>query len=77
MKELERENRELRRANTILRKAREAEPSRGPPRAQRDAFFAAEIQRVWGDNQRVYGARKVWLQLRQEGFVIARYTLPA
>ncbi len=56
-------------------KARESDPSRVPPRAQRDAFFAGEIQRVWDDNQEVYGARKVWLQLRREGFVIARCTV--
>ncbi len=29
-----------------------------------------ETQRVWDDNQKVYGARKMWLQLRREGFVI-------
>jgi putative transposase len=56
-------------------KARETDPSRVPPRAQRDAFFRQEIQRVWDDNQKVYGARKVWLQLGREGFVIARCTV--
>ena len=37
---------------------READPSRIPPQAQRDAFFAEEIQRVWDNKQKVYGARK-------------------
>jgi transposase InsO family protein len=56
-------------------KAREADVSRRPPRAQRDAFFAAEIQRVWDENRMVYGARKVWLQLKREGFAVARCTV--
>lgn len=34
-----------------------------------------EIQRVWDENQKVYGVRKVWLQLKREGFVVARCTV--
>ena len=49
--------------------------ARVPPRAQRDAFIAGEIQRVWDENPKVNGARKVWLQLRRERFVIARCTV--
>lgn len=56
-------------------KAREADPSLLPLRAQRDAFFAEEIQRVWNENRKVYGARKVWLQLKREGFAVARCTV--
>ena len=56
-------------------KAREADTSRIPPRAQRDAFFMEEIRHVWDENQKVYGARKVWLQLRREGYVVARCTV--
>ena len=38
-------------------KAREADPSRVPARARRDAFLIEEIKQVWNDNHRVYGAR--------------------
>ena len=34
-----------------------------------------EVRRVFEDNFRVYGARKVWRQLRREGFTIARCTV--
>ena len=37
-------------------KARQADPSRLPPRARRDAELAPEIQRVFEENFRVYGA---------------------
>ena len=40
-------------------KAREADPSWLPKRTQRDAVLCAEIDRVWHENRRVYGARKV------------------
>jgi len=32
------------------------------------------IQRVWEQNFRVYGARKVWKQLNREGVMVARCT---
>ena len=32
-------------------------------------------QRVWDDNFRVYGVRKVWRQLKREGQVVARCTV--
>jgi transposase InsO family protein len=56
-------------------KAREADPSRRPARAQRDAQLRGEIQRVWATNRRVYGARKVWRQLRREQVPVARCTI--
>ena len=31
-----------------------------------------EIERVWHENRRIYGARKVWRQLQREGFKVAR-----
>jgi len=34
-----------------------------------------EIRRVWEENFRVYGVRKVWLQLNREGFEVARCTV--
>jgi putative transposase len=56
-------------------KAREADASRLPARAQRDAKLREEIERVWKENQSVYGARKVWLQLHREGLPTARCTV--
>lgn len=53
-------------------KAREREPSE---RALRDAGLLAEIRRVYEVNYRVYGARKVWWQLRRDGIDVARCTV--
>ncbi|HWK33740.1 MAG TPA: IS3 family transposase [Hyphomicrobium sp.] len=120
LKVLERENRELRQANEILRKAsayfcaggarspvevmvsfidahrgmhgvepicsvlpiapstyyshlaKRADPARQSDRARRDDALRPEILRVFEENYRVYGARKVWRQLRREGFDVAR-----
>jgi transposase InsO family protein len=57
------------------RKARERDPSRLPERARRDAALSEEIQRVWEENRKVYGARKVWRKLRREGITVARCTV--
>ena len=57
------------------RKAQERDPSRRCKRAQRDDQLHKEIVRVWKDNFRVYGARKVWHQLRREGIRVARCTV--
>lgn len=56
-------------------KARAADPSRRPARAQRDGRLRAEIQRVWQANRRVYGAKKVWKQLNRETIPVARCTV--
>ena len=56
-------------------KARETDPGRLPPRVVRDAALGTAIQRVWDENFRVYGARKVWQQLRREGCPVARCTV--
>lgn len=56
-------------------KSRQADPSRLPPRVQRDAQLTGSIRRVWDENFRVYGARKVWRQLRREGIPAARCTV--
>ena len=55
--------------------ARRADPSRLPPRAQRDAGLQVEIKRVFDENLGVYGVRKVWRQLRREGVAVARCTV--
>jgi putative transposase len=56
-------------------KARQAKPERIPPRVRRDIAMAVQIQRVYADNFKVYGARKVWLQLTREAIPIARCTV--
>jgi transposase InsO family protein len=55
-----------------LQKAQEADPSRRSARAQRDEVVRTEIQRVWTTHRQVYGARKVWRQLRREQIVTPR-----
>ncbi|WP_420831994.1 IS3 family transposase [Nocardia huaxiensis] len=41
-------------------------------REQRDQELNVQITRVHNENYRVYGARKVWLQLNREGIGVAR-----
>jgi putative transposase len=53
-------------------KKREREPS---ARAKRDTELLVEIQRVHDRSRGLYGARKVWLQLRREGILAARCTV--
>ena len=55
--------------------ARRRDPARCPPRRQRDAVLLPEIERVWRGNLQVYGADKVWKQLRREGIPVARCTV--
>ncbi len=56
-------------------KARQKDPGKVPARHLRDQLLKPQIQRVWEENLRVYGARKVWRQLNREGIPIARYTV--
>ncbi len=44
-------------------------------RAKRDMALRPEIERVWEQNYKVYGVRKVWHQMRREGFDVARCTV--
>ena len=53
----------------------EAHPECAPLRVRRDAFLREEIQRVWDENFQVYGAKKVWRQLKREGIHVARCTV--
>jgi putative transposase len=41
----------------------------------RDERFKREVLRVYHANFQVYGARKIWRQLRREGIVVARCTV--
>ncbi|HIF7438464.1 TPA: IS3 family transposase [Escherichia coli] len=123
LKELERDNRELRRSNDILRQAsayfceggvrpplekmmplldklreqygvgplcselhiapstyyhcqqQRHHPDKRSARAQRDDWLKKEIQRVYDENHKVYGVRKVWRQLLREGIRVARCTV--
>jgi putative transposase len=52
-----------------------SDPSRLSQRAQRDAALCGEIRRVWEENFRVYGVRKIWRQLNREGTKVARCTV--
>jgi putative transposase len=55
--------------------AKRADPSRLSDRARRDAQLRPQIQRVFDANWQVYGVRKIWRQLRREGFDVARCTV--
>jgi putative transposase len=56
-------------------KARQADPERLPSRIRRDAELCSSIRRVWEENFRAYGARKVWRQLNREEIPVARCTV--
>ena len=55
--------------------ARRADPTKRSARARSDAALTIEIRRVFDGNFQVYGVRKVWRQLRREGFDVARCTV--
>ena len=59
----------------FLRKAQQADPATRSARAQRDDDLRPAIQRVWDDNEQVYGSRKVWRQLKREDRRVARCTV--
>jgi putative transposase len=52
--------------------AKQRPPSK---RALRDAELRVEIQRVYDANMFVYGAKKIWAQLNDEGIPVARCTV--
>ena len=55
--------------------ARRRDPAMLPARVRRDAALMPEIARVFEENFRVYGVRKVWRQLKREGLDLARCTV--
>jgi len=55
--------------------AKRHDPSKLSARAKRDAALKVEVRRVFEENFRVYGVRKVWRQLRREGTGVARCTV--
>ena len=56
-------------------KAKQRDPTRRSDREKRDAVLKPEIERVWQENFKVYGARKLWLQLNREEIDVARCTV--
>jgi putative transposase len=57
------------------RVAQRRDPARLSARARQDLELKPEIARVFAENFAVYGVRKVWRQLRREGFAAARCTV--
>ena len=55
--------------------AKRADPTRLSARARSDVALKDEMRRVFEENFRVYGVRKVWRQLQREGFDVARCTV--
>jgi transposase InsO family protein len=55
--------------------ARQRNTALASKRTQQDQQLIAHIERVWQGNMRVYGADKVWKQLRREGIKVARCTV--
>ncbi len=57
------------------RVAKRQDPTRLSARARQDAALKPEIARVFTENFAVYGVRKVWRQMLQEGLAVARCTV--
>jgi putative transposase len=57
------------------RKAQQQDATQRSARARRDDELRASIQRIWDENEQVYGPRKVWRQLRRDGVRVARCTI--
>jgi hypothetical protein len=55
--------------------AHRLDASKRSARTRRDTELKVEVRRVFAENFGVYGVRKVWRQLRREGFVVARCTV--
>ena len=56
-------------------KALERQPEKRSERTRRDDQLCHDIQRVWEESDRNYGARKVWKQLGRESISAARCTV--
>lgn len=55
--------------------AKRRDPAKRSDRVKRDEVIKIEIRRVFEENFRVYGVRKVWRQLKREGIAVARCTV--
>ncbi|ARC89595.1 hypothetical protein B5V46_13775 [Rhodovulum sp. MB263] len=58
------------------RKAAARDPSRASPRMRRDAGLKDKIRKIWSDNRKLYGARKVWHTLKRDNVAAARCSGP-
>jgi len=56
-------------------KARQADRTLLPARSVRDTKLREQVERVFKENRSVYGARKVWLQMKREDLCVARCTV--
>lgn len=56
-------------------RARKLDPDRRPDRVKSDDDLRPRVQRVWDENFAVYGADKVWRQLKRERVEVARCTV--
>ncbi len=57
-------------------KDQQANPEKQSKRMQNDAYTLKQIKQIWQDSGCRYGARKVWQQLKKDGFnAIARCTV--
>ena len=55
--------------------ARQREPALHCPRTLRDQVLMPQIEQVWRSNFEVYGADKVWKQMKRQGTMVARCTV--
>ena len=55
--------------------AQQRNPNLRCARAKTDDTLKPEIQRVWQANMRVYGANKVYKQMKRERITVARCTV--
>ena len=51
------------------------EPQRRSARRQRDDQLQVDIQRIFDENQKVYGVHKLWIQANREGICVAKCTV--
>ena len=58
-----------------LHLAKQNDRNKRSRRVRRDDVLKPEIERIFDANRRVYGARKLWHQMKREGFSIARCTV--
>jgi putative transposase len=58
-----------------LHAARQRNPGLQPARARRDAELMPVLQNTWDAHHQVYGADKLWKQLRREEVTVARCTV--
>ncbi|MGY3695915.1 hypothetical protein ACVIGA_005995 [Bradyrhizobium sp. USDA 3240] len=55
--------------------AKRRDPARLSTCAKPDAALKIEVRRAFDQNFSLYGVRKVWRQLKREGFDVARCTV--